>query len=284
MSIKTEPFGQNIAEAIKGLQIDSLRVTGLARESAVIDSAYGFARTLSAYGKTEQSGIPSPTAPQEIKHWSGRITSRYAEGSASSVVDLGFKLYGIKVDDGGNYTDAEGQMWLCDYINIPEQKIVRRIGAETITSDGNWFQSTTFIGSYQIRGWCTDRGVANSSKHIQNRFVTQNSSAEYSVGGCLFTGNLNLFPGTDLCPNLEAFKGWIDANPTEVVYALDTPIDEPLTEEQKKKLLQIRTYSGGTIFEFGNLAPFYAINYWLGNSNGQALADMDAKINQLLIR
>lgn len=283
MAMKTEPFGQNIADAINQMSVDAVKIAGITNRTIVNDSAYGFIRSLMAFGKTEQLGTPTPTEPKVLKSWNGVITSR--KMPSQEAIDLGVELYGIPVDEGGNYTDADGHQWMCDKLDPKNGAIERNIKREIVNSaSGTWTASSTFIGSYQIRNWASDRGVVNSIKHIQNRFVTQASSTVYSVGGCLFTGNLNVFPGTALCPNLDSFKSWVDANEIEVIYAMPNPEYEWLTQEQKNKLLQIRTYEGGTIFDFGGATPFFEIGYWLGNQNGQALADMDAKINQLLIK
>lgn len=36
-------------------------------------------------------------------------------------------LPGIKVDSGGNYTDASGQQWVCDEIDLQRGKYVQRM-------------------------------------------------------------------------------------------------------------------------------------------------------------
>lgn len=45
-------------------------------------------------------------------------------------------LPGIPVSSGGNYTDADGQQWICDEIDLERGKYVQRIGVET--KSGGW--------------------------------------------------------------------------------------------------------------------------------------------------
>lgn len=281
MAMKTEPFGQNIADAINQLSLDAVKITGITNSTIVNDSAYGFARSLMAFGKTEQLGIPTPTEPKELKSWNGLITSRKLPDQET--IDLGFELYGIRVDDGGNYTDSDGQMWLCDKIDMKKGVIVRNLAKEKMESSYPWTESNSFAGDYVLRNWATDRGIRNSHKHLQTHFRTQSVPASFSIGDAYMGSDINFWIGTATCPDVASWKAWLDANDLSIIYAMASSVEEPLTSEQKNKLLQIRTYDSGTIFDFGVETPFFEIGYWLNNQNGQALADMDAKINQLLI-
>lgn len=59
-------------------------------------------------------------------------------------------LRGIPVDSGGNYTDANGQQWVCDDADFDTGKIYKNIIDLTFdgSSDENWsFQSGTNIGN-----------------------------------------------------------------------------------------------------------------------------------------
>ena len=39
-----------------------------------------------------------------------------------------FNLYGIPVSNGGNYTDENGQQWICDEVDVIEKVMIQRIG------------------------------------------------------------------------------------------------------------------------------------------------------------
>lgn len=41
-------------------------------------------------------------------------------------------LHGIPVSSGGNYTDADGQQWVCDEIDLAQGKIIRRVNADAL--------------------------------------------------------------------------------------------------------------------------------------------------------
>ena len=41
-------------------------------------------------------------------------------------------LHGIPVSSGGNYTDADGQQWVCDEIDFEQGKIIKRVNVEAL--------------------------------------------------------------------------------------------------------------------------------------------------------
>lgn len=45
----------------------------------------------------------------------------------------GYGLYGIPVKQGGNYTDANGQQWVCDEIDLKNKKYIQRVMVEDVT-------------------------------------------------------------------------------------------------------------------------------------------------------
>lgn len=119
---------------------------------------------LSVYGKSMQDGTPSPENPVPIVNIgdSGTINITLSdEGSQGQTLPVSTPngLPGIPVDSGGNYTDADGQQWVCDEIDLARGKYVQRVGTETIsggynfseTSDvpGRFLQSVVFTNLYK---------------------------------------------------------------------------------------------------------------------------------------
>lgn len=41
-------------------------------------------------------------------------------------------LHGIPVSSGGNYTDADGQQWVCDELDFAQGKLIRRVNADAL--------------------------------------------------------------------------------------------------------------------------------------------------------
>ena len=97
----------------------------------IIDSIKSELNGLKLYGKSTQDGTPTPETPIPIVSAgdSGTITitiSNGAEQSQTLPISTPTGLRGIPVDSGGNYTDADGQQWVCDEIDFERGKYVQR--------------------------------------------------------------------------------------------------------------------------------------------------------------
>ena len=84
---------------------------------------------------------PSPEYPQEIVSAgeSGTINVSISDsGSQSQSLTLATPngLPGVSVSKDGNYTDADGQQWVCDEIDLERGKYVQRVVIENIS--GGW--------------------------------------------------------------------------------------------------------------------------------------------------
>ena len=157
------------------------------------------------------------------------------------IITLSHSLPGIPVPNGGNYTDANGQQWVCDEIDFERGVYVQRIlkmeltGGETITRENN---TTWAEGCYVVYT------QTNNPEHIHGEimcdFLPTHSNAD------LADGKYSCGIGTHGQPNLLV-KFSDDVNTRELfaekwseviaaggnVYAiLKTPIETPLTAEE----------------------------------------------------
>lgn len=62
----------------------------------------------------------------------GNVATAY-EPYKEQTLETSHTLPGIPVSSGGNYTDANGQQWICDEVDLARGVYVRRIFAKTIT-------------------------------------------------------------------------------------------------------------------------------------------------------
>ena len=100
---------------------------------------------LSVYGKSTQDGTPSPDSPVPIVSAgeSGSITVTVSGGADQSqqlVANTPNGLPGIPINSGGNYTDADGQQWICDEVDFARGVYVQRIAQVEFdgSSDESW--------------------------------------------------------------------------------------------------------------------------------------------------
>lgn len=98
------------------------------------DSSSRELKALTIYGKTTQDGTPTPEAPTELVSAGAGgeivITVSGENDIQTIAVSTPEGLRGIKLDEGydGNYTDTEGNTWICDEIDFARGVHIKRIG------------------------------------------------------------------------------------------------------------------------------------------------------------
>lgn len=71
---------------------------------------------------------PSPDYPQELDSVHDMSVTISDGGDRSQTLSVSGALPGIPVDSGGNYTDPDGQQWVCDTIDVVAKQKTQRIG------------------------------------------------------------------------------------------------------------------------------------------------------------
>ena len=154
-------------------------------------------------------------------------------------------LPGIPVSSGGNYTDANGQPWICDEIDLTRGVYVQRTHIKTFDGTEKWNTATSENDKYfsiyhSILGSSGD-GLPKSSHFVQLK--TGNS-------GYFFTGSVGFgFYHTSADVNeWKAFlaEQYANGTPVELAYILANPIETPLSEEELAAYASLHTYRGNT--------------------------------------
>ena len=152
-------------------------------------------------------------------------------------------LRGIPVSSGGNYTDANGQQWICDEIDLTSGVYIQRVGAVVFdgSTDELWAFGTSY-GLYQhyiaIQNAKTNRDVLNSAFQSENRTIEDG----YSFVGT--TGRLSCFSST--INSVDSWRAYLANTPITVYYILAEPITEVLSEAELAAYAALRTYRGNT--------------------------------------
>lgn len=154
-------------------------------------------------------------------------------------------LPGIPVTSGGNYTDADGQQWVCDEIDYARGKYVQRVKKRELLASDNWLTSGSQLRQY-VR--LDDAEIGIYSPIISNYFKMGIWTNDNVGTICLGDGYDPLCGvSTKDFESIEAIKTWLRekssaGNPCYVIYKLLTPIETDLTTEQLTTLKQLRTY------------------------------------------
>lgn len=157
-------------------------------------------------------------------------------------------LPGIPVTSGGNYTDANGQQWICDEIDLARGVYVQRVYRKKLTNvDGikrvesafgyrfayatpNLVQSNTTNGSYSL---CDSLPLVGYG----GTFSVPNS---YTVNG------VEIMIALTGSETLDELADYLAEKPIEVHCVLVAPIETPLSEEELAAYASLHTYKDHT--------------------------------------
>ena len=230
----------------------NLMVVGSAEgESIHLDDAIDqFVVGLRVFGKTTQDGTPTPEAPAELESVEHPIVM-----VNDQELDLDLVLHGIPVTSGGNYTDANGQQWICDETDFTRGVYVQRIGRKTIDSSATFTrQKDTHTVVLNMFTACGTWGV--SSEYGQKSLFCTIAAAgeagspnDKTVNVCQFNGTfVNFLIDVSLTEfqELDEFRAYVAENPFYVYYILEAPIETPLPEEYLATFAALRTNRGIT--------------------------------------
>ena len=172
---------------------------------------------------------------------------------STATIPLSNGLPGIPVTTGGNYTDENGQQYICDEIDFARGKKVQRIwkGVFDGSSDEKWAydneQRARMILNNGNLGTYVQRDIASMcSNLLWNRNVYLDSNRE---NGYLISNNTLFVRVTEsLALNTEPdFRTWLASNPVTFQYVLATPIKTDLTEAQIQAYKSLTTFKPTSI-------------------------------------
>ena len=231
---------------------------------AVDDAFSALLCGLTVYGKSTQDGTPTPDAPVPIVSAGdgGTIAVTLSDGNGkaqSLILPTPNGLPGIPVTSGDNYTDPQGQQWVCDEVDLERGVKVQRVNrlklddlswryeltptnkSDTFISDAPTSQGGTLRG-FSLCQYAVFDGVAydiemkeNCRCYVWNTSVTIQFKAGYGIS------------------SVDAFSEWLKARPgASIFYCLATPIETPLTPSEITAYKSITAYGPNTVVQAGD--------------------------------
>lgn len=169
-------------------------------------------------------------------------------------------LPGIPVSSGGNYTDADGQQWICDEIDFGRGVYVQRVAKEVLngTEQVKWVSQIGDIVRFSIKTkyHAFHNYDADISRKGLNGFFSHGAYyTNYSLNdihGYADDENMYIFLPIDILGNnAGSIAAYImeqheNGSPLTMYYIVATPIETPLTDEQIVAYKQLYTYADGT--------------------------------------
>lgn len=172
-------------------------------------------------------------------------------------------LLAIPVDTDGNYTDANGQQWIADYVDLKLGKYVQNIcdlplkdinlewctwGVNYIVSNGTGFYA--YLTKYAHVG--NTKTLATICQHNADAWGGRKIGCNAEVNSNYITISLHTSDLDDASDNkkaIESFKKIVEQTDAHVLYVRAEPIERDLTPEEIQAYKNLVTYAGTTIVE-----------------------------------
>lgn len=154
-------------------------------------------------------------------------------------------LPGIPVSKDGNYTDADGQQWICDEIDLERGKYVQRVKEVNPADYDDWIlDDSTEPIRFKVNRIPDTINERKRFEVLSNRFVF---NSENKVGVSFAYADEIYFYLPSTVTTVEQAKQWFVDNPTTLMYMLGTPIEINLTPEEIAAYKALRTYGPTTV-------------------------------------
>lgn len=155
-------------------------------------------------------------------------------------------LPAIPADSDGNYTDANGQQWIADYVDLKRGKYVQMVNSLTLDGDKLKFVAKGNFWNLPQKTIVKPSGYFVLSKYFSKRSFSMNSVYDF-----IFTTKNQMAGLFETVDELNAFvaKKYKENNPVVLYYFMREPIERDLTPEEIQAYHNLVTYAGTTIVE-----------------------------------
>ena len=223
---------------------------------------------LTVYGRSTQDGTPTPDAPVPIVSAGdgGSVAVTLSDGNGKTqtlTLPTPNGLPGIPVTSGGNYTDPQGQQWVCDEVDlergmkVQRVKVLNLLDANGFDNNGTWhINAKTYFGagtSYIPMVWydsitkclCTTFPVQMTSYSTGSN---ADLSLYYSETGDVISLKSALFEPKGQSATLNEAKAWFTTHPTYLYVPIE-PIETPLTPDEIAAYKALTAYGSDTVVQ-----------------------------------
>ncbi len=158
-------------------------------------------------------------------------------------------LPGIPVTSGGNYTDANGQQWICDEIDFARGVYVQRIGKVVLNSQNSYVHVSTHGDAvrFDVRNikaypssdmaFCT---------HLPVGVIGTNNAEVCSIHGVSEYPIIQILSSRLESVDANGLVKYLEVNPMTFYYVLATPTETPMPEEELIAYAALHTYKNHT--------------------------------------
>lgn len=167
-------------------------------------------------------------------------------------------LPGIPVTSGGNYTDQNGQQWICDEVDLERGVKVQRVKVKELNPDDKWAYRKLDSGNnnFQVRMFNADIAI-NEKPCFCNILPFKNAMWNDNIQNLpkIYANNQEItasFPPSSEYSSLEVFKQLLTDVKSVIYYVLATPIETPLTPDEIAAYKALTAYGPDTVVQAGD--------------------------------
>ena len=151
-------------------------------------------------------------------------------------------LPGIPVASGGNYTDENGQAWVCDEVDFARGVYVKRLHEETYDGTEGWVLAGDMIYIPRVKMGYLPKKATTALRCTH--FIRLTGTPNVTMGG-----DWGITLAKHSYAGLEEWTTWLARNTITVMYEIETPIETPLSAEELAQYAALRTnYPNTTVF------------------------------------
>lgn len=143
-------------------------------------------------------------------------------------------LPGVPMSKDGNYTDSDGQQWVCDEVDLGRGKYVQRVLLLKFDSNSpfdlqsiNTNNIANFAYGLSKKSRSGSEGICNRLKQSAKLIANETNEGVHISESVIF-----IRLKTTRASTVEELKQFLANNPTDVLYQIATPIERDLTPEE----------------------------------------------------
>lgn len=169
--------------------------------------------------------------------------------------NLSRTLRGIPVSSGGNYTDSNGQQWICDEIDFERGKFIQRIYSRAFDGTEEWgmsnIQPVEGKTRYDLKDKVSPPTIGETSNCICSHFPYNGSN---KIGAWVYSDNGSAYLSVRIVWEIETVDAlktllaeqYAAGTPVTYLYALAAPIETDLTPAEIEAFRALHTNATNT--------------------------------------
>ena len=212
---------------------------------------------LTVYGKSTQDGTPTPDAPVPIVSAGdgGSVVVKVSDGNGKEqtlTLPTPNGLPGIPVTSGGNYTDQNGQQWVCDEVDL-ERGVRVQMVTTMVFSDRSGFAANSTTNGIRFLRAVKNLKITDTATADANAFCS--ALALGANGGTWLTPDVFTITKTALyvrfknITSLGELQQYLQQTPMSLTAILATPIETPLFPAEIAAYKALTDYAPDTVVQ-----------------------------------